>query len=550
MPVADVETLKLEERAKTPAGALRLVVLTEDGVSSHALPASGLVVIGRGEDATIRVDDRAMSRRHVAIHLGPELRLQDLGSSNGVFVRGARLPDQGSVALEVGDSFELGTSLATLQPDLLAAAPRPWSLHTHARFVDALSTQKAPVGVVRLEVQGPPGVSQQVLSEALDADELVASFGPGLYEILLPRSGADEAKLLAAELSAGLVARGCRVRAGWAAAPLDGTTPDELLAACARPATTPASGFVVHDDAMAALYRLVDRVAPSQINVLVLGETGAGKEVLAQELHRRSKRAGGPFLKLNCAALTETLLESELFGHEKGAFTGAIKTKPGLLEVAAGGTVFLDEIGEVPASTQTKLLRVLEERKVLRVGATAPTSIDVRFLFATNRDLEAEVARGAFRADLYYRINGLSLVLPPLRERRSEIEPLARLFAAQAAERDGRRVPDFTAEALAALRDWPWPGNIRQLRNVIDRAALLAGDAPISVQALGLTRPAAKPDEGQGLREEREAAEKKAVLEALDKAQGNQTRAAELLGVSRRTLVTRLTRYGLTRPRK
>jgi DNA-binding NtrC family response regulator len=325
-----------------------------------------------------------------------------------------------------------------------------------------------------------------------------------------------------------------------------------LLAACVRPSAVQPAGFVVADDAMAALYRLIDRVAPSQINVLLLGETGVGKEVLAQELHRRSRRASGPFLKLNCAALTESLLESELFGHEKGSFTGAVKQKLGLLEAAAGGTVFLDEAGEMPPATQAKLLRVLEERRVMRVGATSSVPIDVRFVFATNRDLEAEVARGAFRADLYYRVNGLSVIIPPLRERLGEIEPLARSFLAAAAAREGRPVPQFSADALEAMRAWSWPGNIRELKNVIDRALLLAGEAEVSAQALGLGEVAARPASAPapGLREEREAAERRAVIDALEKTGGNQTRAAELLGVSRRTLVSRLQEYGLTRARK
>jgi transcriptional regulator with PAS, ATPase and Fis domain len=277
--------------------------------------------------------------------------------------------------------------------------------------------------------------------------------------------------------------------------------------------------------------------------------------VLAAEIHRRSKRAKGPFLRLNCAALTESLLESELFGHEKGAFTGAIKQKQGLLESASGGTVLLDEVGEMPASIQAKLLRVLEERRVTRVGSTVSEAIDVRFVFATNRDLEAEVARGAFRADLYFRVNGISLLIPPLRERPAEIEPLARQFLADAAKREGRPAPEISADAIATLAAWPWPGNIRELKNVIDRSILMAGEGTLSAEALGLgvsvtARKEVVVAPTSNLRDEREAAEKRAVLDALDKTDGNQTKAAALLGVSRRTLVSRLQEYGLTKPRK
>jgi transcriptional regulator with PAS, ATPase and Fis domain len=357
------------------------------------------------------------------------------------------------------------------------------------------------------------------------------------------------------KLSARLVAAGARVRAGAASAPVDGTDPDQLFAACVAPTATPSAGFLVRDDAMMSISRLIDRVAPSQINVLLLGETGSGKEVLAGELHRRSKRGAGPFLKLNCAALTESLLESELFGHEKGAFTGAVKQKLGLLETAKGGSVFLDEVGELPEALQAKLLRVLEERKVMRVGATAPESIDVRFVFATNRDLEAEVERGAFRRDLFYRINGISISIPPLRERQGEIEPLARQFLAEAAQREERAVPALTPEAIARLKAWPWPGNIRELKNVMERALLLAGDAPITPDAIAIDGDDAAetvplPSTGNNLKDERDAAERRVVLEALEKTGGNQTKAAELLGISRRTLVNRLTAYGMTKPRK
>jgi DNA-binding NtrC family response regulator len=471
-------------------------------------------------------------------------------------VRGRKLAPHEQVVLGEGDAVELGTSLAVLQIDELSASTRPWTLHTHQRFLELAGETKPPFAVLRVQVLAPPGLAQEVLSAELSPHDTVASFGPGQFEILSPGRSPEAAKGLMEKLSAKLVARGARVRAGVAAAPRDGTDPDMLVAACSRPASAPTEGFVVRDDAMAALYRLVDRVAPSNINVLLLGETGVGKEVLATELHRRSKRAAAPFLRLNCAALTESLLESELFGHEKGAFTGAVKQKDGLLESAQGGSVFLDEVGEMPASTQAKLLRVLEERKLMRVGATVPVAIDVRFVFATNRDLEAEVARGAFRSDLYFRVNGISLVIPPLRERLAELEPLARQFLADAAKREGRALPELAPDALATLRAWPWPGNIRELKNVIDRAILLAGEDHLTAEALGLgpaatpRRESATPGQASNLREEREAAEKRAVLEALDKTDGNQTKAADLLGVSRRTLVTRLQQYGLTRSRK
>ncbi len=558
MTVANQETVKLAEKPDASRGGRwRVVLVTEGGSSSFALPSRGAVTIGRGDDAELRLDDAAASRRHAQLVVSEAgVRLLDLGSANGTTVRGRKLAANEEVALTEGDTIELGTSLAVLQVDALSASTRPWNLHTHQRFMELVGQTKPPFAVLRLQVIAAPGTAQEVLSAELTPHDVVASFGPGQFEVMAPGRSADAAKSLMEKLSAKLVARGARVRAGHAAAPRDGTDADMLIAACARPASAPAPGFVVRNDAMAAIYRLLDRVAPSQINVLLLGETGVGKEVLATEIHRRSKRSAGPFLRLNCAALTESLLESELFGHEKGAFTGAVKQKEGLLEAARGGTVFLDEVGELPPSIQAKLLRVLEERKVMRVGATTPEDIDVRFVFATNRDLEAEVARGAFRSDLFFRVNGISIVIPPLRERPDELEPLARHFLADAATREKRPAPEFSRDALDSLRAWPWPGNIRELKNVIERALLLAGEESLTAEALGLggvttpRRDVTPSGPASGLRDEREAAEKRAVLEALDKTGGNQTKAAELLGVSRRTLVSRLQQYGLTKPRK
>jgi len=305
--------------------------------------------------------------------------------------------------------------------------------------------------------------------------------------------------------------------------------------------------IVVIDPVVRELHAIVQRIAVDDISVLLLGETGVGKEIFAETIHRLSKRRDGAFLRLNCAALTETLLESELFGHERGAFTGAVATKPGLLESATGGTVFLDEVGELPLSIQAKLLRIIEERKVLRLGSLTPRAIDVRFVSATNRDLDAEIERGAFRRDLYFRINGISLSIPPLRDRPRELEELARRFAEMAAKRRGRQAPRLAADALAALRAHAWPGNIRELRNVVERAVLLCDDE-LTAQHLGLLSPPREPP--AKLRTEVDAFEKQRIVDALEQCGGNQTRAAKLLGISRRTLTNRLNEYGLPRPIK
>jgi DNA-binding NtrC family response regulator len=321
---------------------------------------------------------------------------------------------------------------------------------------------------------------------------------------------------------------------------------------------------VVLEPAMRRLYELAARVARGTIPLLLIGETGTGKEVLAEFVHAASPRAGRPLVRINCAALSDTLVESELFGHEKGAFTGALRERAGLLETASGGTAFLDEIGELPLRTQAKLLRVLEEGTVLRVGASEPTPIDVRFVAATNRDLEVEVEAGRFRRDLYFRLAAATLHLGPLRERCLEIEALAHRFAAQAARRLDRAPPSISEAALVALRAHGWPGNVRELRNVIERAVLLAESSidvehlpdlmarPRADHAVATTpvSPAAEAAGATTLAGELARIEKTKILDALERCGENQTRAAALLGMPRRTLIKRLREYGIKRPRR
>jgi DNA-binding NtrC family response regulator len=289
--------------------------------------------------------------------------------------------------------------------------------------------------------------------------------------------------------------------------------------------------------------------------LLVVGETGAGKEVLAQAVHRWSPRAARPFVPINCAAFSETLVESELFGHERGAFTGAAQAKVGLIEAADGGTLFLDEIGEMPLSVQAKLLRVIETRQLLRIGATKAHAVDVRFVAATNRDLEEEVAEKRFREDLYFRLHVIALEVPPLRERPEEIEGLARLFLERLAEPLGRPAPQLSGEAIEHLRSYVWPGNVRELRNVMERAFVLCNGPVILPEHLPLEKmsrsraaaPAhtAAPAPGRSLKE----IERDAIVDALARCRGNQTRAAELLGMPRRTFCKRMNEYQIARGR-
>jgi two-component system, NtrC family, response regulator AtoC len=335
------------------------------------------------------------------------------------------------------------------------------------------------------------------------------------------------------------------------------------------------AGMVLLDPSMRDIYRQLEAVAHSQLNVLVLGETGSGKEVLARSLHALSPRRDAPFLPLNCAALSEPLLEAELFGHERGSFTGAIQSRPGLFETADGGTVFLDEVGELPLPTQTKLLRVLEDRKILRVGGRSSKNVDVRFIAATNGNLKQAILDRTFREDLYYRLNGMSFVLPPLRARRSEIRPLCQVFATRACVEHGRPPGVVLSErALELLERHDWPGNVRELKHVIERAVVLCTGPELSpehlppeliesVAALSADSSAAVPqapkapaasehelDPTARLRQEIADIERERVLKALEESGGNQSLAAERLGMSRRSLVYRLSAFGLTRSRK
>jgi two-component system, NtrC family, response regulator AtoC len=323
-------------------------------------------------------------------------------------------------------------------------------------------------------------------------------------------------------------------------------------------------GTVVRDPAMVRLHELIAQVARSDIPVLVLGETGVGKEVVSAAIHRSSSRTDGSYVILNCAALPESLLESELFGYEKGAFTGASQTKRGLIEAADRGTMLLDEVGEMPMATQAKLLRVLENGELVRLGAIRPQRVNVRFIAATNRDLSAMVGSGTFRRDLYYRLNGITIPIPPLRQRGSEIPDLARFFLQSAAARAGRTTPALPQGFLDALGRHSWPGNIRELKHVMDRAvALCRGDTlsldhvvvdPAPMQppevSASLSAPQPPPSRPGRLMRLDPETERRLIVEALDRAGGNQRRASEILGISRRTLINRLDEYGLQRPRK
>jgi two-component system, NtrC family, response regulator AtoC len=616
-----------------------LLVIGEGTVATHPLPDSGRVSIGRAPTNDVMIDDPSISRKHAVLHLGPSgVRIEDLGSANGTRVcdsklftprpadmqRTAELLDrkvEPGLPVPVTPDTVVKIGAVTLVVQSSSSGARPRRLWPHGYFEGCLEEEcaraersRSKFALVRIRCDGKDAsraLVEEVLAEATRTIDVIATYAPGEYELLIIDADPQRAEEVKKRIAAGMVDRGVNATIGLAHYPQDGRSPESLLArANARlegaeheGASDAANAVVVVDPGMQRLYSLAERIAESTISVLILGETGVGKEVLAETIHRLSGRRNKPFVKMNCAAFTETLLESELFGHERGAFTGAVAQKQGMLESAQGGTVFLDEIGEITHSTQVKLLRVLEERKVTRVGALKPKEIDVRFVAATNRDLEAEVAAGNFREDLFFRLNGIPLVIPPLRDRPVEIEPLARALIAQICRKSNRAEPDLTQQAIEVLRRYSWPGNIRELRNVMERAVLLCGRGPITLEHLpvekmvstlparrgslpppplpqprmapggpppppksrppmhGLppefeqTLPVARPTSPPGgdanaLRSGVEMVERDLIIRALEQCAGNQTQAAKLLGISRRTLVSRLEQYNLPRPRK
>ena len=286
---------------------------------------------------------------------------------------------------------------------------------------------------------------------------------------------------------------------------------------------------------MLRVLRNVEKIAPTDVTVLLLGESGTGKELLAHAIHRMSARAHGPFVPINCAAIPETLLESELFGHEKGAFTGAVRLNVGKMESADHGTLFLDEIGDVPLAMQVKLLRFLQDQIVERVGGRKPIQVDVRIICATNQDLDRMMSEGRFREDLYYRLNEVAIRVPPLRERLGDAVFLASFFLRRFAAEYDRPVRGFGPGTLAALKDHSWPGNVRELENRVKRAVVMADGPLLSPNDLGLSTPDEEP-QSLFIRAARARAEREVLQLALAQAGANLSKAAKLLGISRPTL--------------
>ncbi|PID37836.1 MAG: sigma-54-dependent Fis family transcriptional regulator [Deltaproteobacteria bacterium] len=573
---------------------LSLLVYHREGAELAHLSRRHALVIGRGSDCDLRVGDAGLSRRHARFSVrGDVVVVEDLGSKNGVRINGELVKEA-----EVGphDRLTLGT-LPVVVNRLDPLEERLGGLERHESFIAHLDEELARCRLfgrhaTLLLVGQRPKTSRRAevcryapaLRELLRPFDRLGHYSPTQLEVLYGESTEEQSQALAEQILATGERLGTPLLCGAAMFPHHGASASELQLAAqdafhrASPATAalrwadevarpPADdldeskrlsadkGPILRGPYIRRVYQIIERVAPKKVPVLIRGETGTGKELAAQALHRRSQRSRGPLHAINCAALPTHLLQSAIFGHEKGAFTGAHQRQKGLFEAAHGGTLFLDEVGELPLNAQSSLLRVLETQRFCRLGSTKEIGVDVRFVAATHRDLEEMVRTGGFRQDLFFRLNVLTVDLPPLRARCDELEALAYYFVAQANEQNGCAIEGIDTDALEAMLSYPWPGNIRELRNAMERAVVIAqgktitlDDLPTSLQHVdpAVTFVAA-PDAAvsrslRGRVREYEAAIIRQTLVELGK---DRQAAADLLGISLRTLAQKMSVAGI-----
>jgi DNA-binding NtrC family response regulator len=596
-----------------------LVVYYSQGTKRVPLKEGKTLVIGRGADADLIIQDATLSRCHTSFTLKDgQISYEDLQSRNGTWVNEGR-QDHGQ--LEETDEITMGRAAARayLRQDGTSTDPKAALLPSHEAFVDTLVREASrsrrfgrTLGLILLrdDAPGPMGWVTRIQEQLRPVDSM-SMYGPSTVEIATPETSRTELMALAEKLIAGQPNKKLRLRCGVALMPEAAASAEELLEACrmalqrtsddhplrsaesqsesdlARQKSPSGAedGPVVCNPAMRELYKTVSVIAKSTVSVLIFGETGSGKEVVAREIHEQSSRKNNPLRFINCGAIPKELVESTLFGHERGAFTGAGQKAKGLFEEASTGTVLLDEIGELPLSAQAALLRVAETKTVSRIGSTKEIPVDVRILAATHRDLEAMCDEGSFRRDLLYRLNTMTLWIPPLRDRPEDIKPLAERFVAMASEANSGSIDRIGAEAMDTLQAHTWPGNVRELRNVIERAVILAQGHAISVADLPerLRRSASQhsisssstipplsrsekrslvskvdalaqalPDDKQasadldvGLKEAVQNFEARSISEALSLCGGNQSAAARYLGIPQRTLSDKVARYAI-----
>jgi two-component system response regulator AtoC len=561
---AETATLDQRTRASDQGGAYLLVV-EQHSSRMVPLPHPGVVNIGRTSEAELFLDHSSVSRRHARLIIDRGVvRISDLDSHNGTRVNGQRL--EGGRVLVTGDVVAIGEVILVLHAELLhELAPsvldeRTWRQRLHEEVERAVSFQR-PLAVLAI-ANAPSG-----FPTGLRTIDVLGTCDDNLLA-LLPEATAE----VAGQLAAALVHAHAGIQIGIASCPSDATDADSLVVAARAAVRVAAPGgsariadaverrvfggreVLVCHPAMVRVYDLLLRLAASNLPVLILGETGVGKENAALAVHHHSARSGKPFLAVNCASFTDSIAETELFGHDKGAFTGADTARAGLLETASTGTLFLDEIGELSLPVQAKLLRALEGQRITRVGDHRERQIDVRIVAATNRVLEREVEAGRFRQDLYYRLGGARVHLLPLRERRCEIPILFRELVAIAARRDKRPPPVASPAVIQRLLEYRWPGNVRELKHVAEVVVATIEDDRIELTDLPpeLAReadvppsPKRPPGPTRRLADELEDLERTRMVEALATTGGVKTRAAALLGMPIRTFNLRVRQYGL-----
>lgn len=551
------------------------------------------VTVGRSEPSQIVIPSGRLSRSHARFRCsesGSDVTVEDLDSKNGTLLNGQPIVEG---ILRAGDSLTMGDVVASLHVFEPRAASQVEGM-THGRFVTLLEAEvirtrelgtRAALALLWHPTQNPESYLPW-LKPLLRPSDSLALYSNQHVEVLL--SDTDSKRIV--NWSAQLSSRGVRV--GLALLPGMAADAHELLggaqqalarstrqqsivyAASEQPPTEAESDLLVASELMSNLLETVERAARSDIPVLLEGETGTGKELIARRLHDASARSAGPLKTLNCGALNRNLLESTLFGHEKGAFTGAAQQKKGLFEQAEGGSIFLDEIGELPLEAQASLLRVVENKVVTRLGSSQELPVNVRLLAASHRNLELMTEQGQFRQDLWFRLNAVTLNVPPLRERPEDIPLLARFFLKRAAHSSKRSGLSLDSAALELLMAYQWPGNVRELRNEMDRAAVIGSTAEIGVHDLsdrlrsgaskklraplpiletdpisnGPNKPTLKPNLTQALRPQMLAHEHELLVASLEACDWNQTLAAQYLDLPRRTLVHKLRQHGIRKP--
>ena len=551
-----------------------LVFYHRDGATVAQLEKGRSLVVGRSPPmpgiAGIEVPDPGLSRQHARFTWDDQgIWVEDLQSTNGTRKNGEPIT---RAPIGPGDEISVGPVMVSVHI-MSSIDDELRGFDGHDRFVAALAdeitrarTFQRPLSL--LMVRSATGKERHVsgwanrLRARLRAVDRVGVYGPSAVLVALPEASPQVVQALVTELTGGDPPLTCSA----VSFPADGGSVEELIAAlqvakrtdrAAASRESDSSSMVVKNPAMKQILTTVKRLAGSSIAVLLHGETGTGKEVIARALHEGGSRKKKPLRTINCAAIPGTLIESVLFGHEQGAFTSADKSARGIFEQADGGTVLLDEIGELSPGAQAALLRVLETKKVTRVGGDKEIDVDVRVIAATHRDLEAMVEAGRFRQDLLYRLNTMTLRIPALRERIDEIKPLAERFLKEASRQAGTRVKSIDPAALAALEAYAWPGNVRELRNAIERAVVLAeGEAILLGDLTDRIRGGARepqpvevemsnPELPADYREHVRKFEADLIVRALHKHNGNQTEAAKALGLPLRTLVHKIQTYGI-----